>query len=71
MNSEDREVITFDNLVRPTEVTGQYAPVKAVDPVKEPFVNGNAAGLIPQIANREELGKMASLSGARLKKLFS
>ena len=72
MNAEQNEsVITFENLVRPTDVVGKYEPLTAVEKSAEPFVNSNAVGHTRSVENRKEVGEIAKASGLRLKKIFA
>lgn len=68
-NAEREDIIVFDNLVRQTDVIGEYASVKAKR--AEPFLNSNAAGQTREIGSRDELSEIALNSGKRLRQLFS
>ena len=72
-SSAPPEFIVFDNLVRPTEVVGEFTKVKAKTPpiISEPFVNTNAAGSMRQINSFEDIQRCAYQSGERLKAMFS
>lgn len=63
------DVITFDNLVRPTEVVGKLTPVTAIQP-SQAFVNANAAGDTRQFKNLDEVRDCAAKSADSLLKLL-
>ncbi|HEC13573.1 MAG TPA: hypothetical protein ENI80_10070 [Acidiferrobacteraceae bacterium] len=64
----EKGVIVFDNLVRPTEVVGEFDMVKAKK--SKPFKNSNAAGDTRRISCLEDVEKSALESGNRLKQAF-
>lgn len=66
MNAEAK-VIIFDNLVRPTDVVGEYTEVKALQPASDPFLNANAAGTVRQVDSMDGVKDCASGSGVRLR----
>ena len=69
--SREQEVITFDNLFRPTgDVVGELQQLKAVMPATEPFVNANAAGETREISDLEDIKHCATQSGTKLKAAF-
>lgn len=69
--SKEQEVITFENLFRPTgDVVGELQQLKAVIPATEPFVNANAAGETREISDLIDIKLCATRSGEKLKAAF-
>ena len=62
-------VITFDNLVRPTDVVGKLTEVTAVQP-PQAFVNTNAAGSTRQFESLDEVRGCGAKSAESLLKLL-
>lgn len=69
--NQSEDVIVFDNLVRPTDVVGEYAELRAVQPAAEPCAQPNAAGYIREVNSLGDIRKCATKSGARLKAMLS
>ena len=70
MNEEN--IIVFDNLVRATDVIGEYKQLEAVRP--ESFVAKNAAGSPAHVMNDmndiDGISKLAKSSAANFKETF-
>ncbi|WP_293652422.1 hypothetical protein [Thiolapillus sp.] len=60
----DSQVIVFDNLVRPTDVIGEFKSVEAKVPV--PFSTQNASVCLPDYNNYEDIAAAGERSGGRL-----
>lgn len=68
MNEEN--IIVFDNLVRATDVIGEYKQLEAIRP--ESFVAKNAAGNPAHVTNDiDGISKLAKSSAINFKEAFS
>ena len=71
-NETNQDVIVFENLRRPSgDIAGDYAAVKAKSfQPTEPFMCSNAPGCTRVVESLDEIGKLASVSGGKIKAAF-
>ena len=63
-DAKDSQVIVFDNLVRPTDVIGEFKSVKAKVPA--PFAAQNASACLADYDGYEAIADAGALSAHRL-----
>jgi len=63
------QIITFDNLVRATDVIGEYKVIEAK--ASEPFVSPNAPGLPVSVGSLKDVSRLATGSAERFAQAFS
>ena len=63
-DAEDSKVIVFDNLVRPTDVIGEFKSVEAKVPA--PFSAQNASVCLPDYEGYDAIAAAGKRSGQRL-----
>jgi len=68
--NQSENVIVFDNLVRPTNVVGEYVDLKAVH-AAEPCAHPNAAGSTREVKSLADIKDCAAKSGGRLKAMLA
>ena len=63
------QIIIFDNLVRATDVVGQYKVIEAK--ASDPFVSPNAPGLPASVASLDGVSSLAVESARSFSKAFA
>ena len=64
VDAKESRVIVFDNLVRPTDVIGEFQSVKAKVPA--PFAAKNASACLADYDSYEEIAVAGAISARRL-----